>query len=131
MFEAETDGFLVRVVPRYMPEASNPGAERYVWAYAVSIENRSEEAAQLITRYWRITDEAGDVREVHGPGVVGEQPVIAPGHTYRYESACPLTTPSGVMVGAYDMVRLSDQTPFTIAVPAFALESPFDTRLAN
>ena len=131
MFEAETEGFLVRVIPRYMPEASNPGEQRYVWAYAVTIENHSSDAAQLVTRYWRITDEAGDVREVNGPGVVGEQPVIAPGDSYRYESACPLTTPSGVMLGTYDMVRLSDRAAFTIAIPAFALESPFDTRLAN
>ncbi|MFT3729373.1 MAG: Co2+/Mg2+ efflux protein ApaG [Terricaulis sp.] len=131
MFEQVTDGFVVRVEPSFLPQESKPEENRYVWAYSIEIENRSEEAAQLVARHWRITDENGFTQEVRGAGVVGEQPVIQPGRSFRYTSACPLAAPSGVMMGAYSMERIDDRSAFDIAVPAFVLDSPYNTRLAN
>jgi ApaG protein len=131
MYEQETAGFVVRVEPNFLPAESAPNEGRYVWAYTIEIENRSPATAQLISRFWRITDANGFTQEVRGPGVVGEQPVIHPGRSFRYTSACPLAAPSGVMSGAYSMQRIEDQSAFDIAVPLFALESPYNTRLAN
>lgn len=131
MFEQETGGMVVRVEPSFLPQESRPEENRFVWAYTIEIENRSEETVQLIARHWRITDENGFTQEVRGPGVVGEQPVIPPGRSFRYTSACPLAAPSGVMMGAYSMQRVDDRSAFDIAVPAFVLDSPYNTRLAN
>ena len=131
MYEQETAGVMVRVEPRFLPEESAPEQSRYVWAYTIEIENRGSETVQLLSRYWRITDENGLTQEVRGPGVVGEQPVIAPGKSFRYTSACPLAAPSGVMVGAYSMQRIGDGGAFDIAVPLFALDSPHQSKRAN
>ena len=131
MYEQETSGLLVRVEPRFLPDESAPDENRYVWAYTIEIENRSAPAVQLMSRSWRITDENGFTQEVEGPGVVGQQPVLEPGQSFRYTSAAPLAAPSGVMMGAYSMRRLDGGDPFDIAVPLFALESPHHTRLAN
>ena len=131
MYEQETDGFVVRVEPNFLPQESAPDEGRFVWSYTIEIENRSEDAAQLVARFWRITDETGFTQEVRGAGVVGQQPVIPPGRSFRYTSACPLGAPSGVMMGAYSMERVDDRSGFDIAVPLFALESPYNTRLAN
>ena len=122
---------MVRVEPRFLPEESAPEQSRYVWAYTIEIENRGSETVQLLSRYWRITDENGLTQEVRGPGVVGEQPVIAPGKCFRYTSACPLAAPSGVMVGAYSMQRVDGGGAFDIAVPLFALDSPHQRKRAN
>ena len=129
MFTEITSGIAVHAKPRFLPEESHDG--RFVWSYTIEIENKSADTVQLLTRHWRITDANGLTQEVHGPGVVGEQPVIKPGDSYKYTSACPLSTSSGIMVGSYQMVRLDDQSPFDIAVPAFSLDSPHDARLAN
>lgn len=131
MFEQETAGVMVRVAPRFLPEESAPEQSRYVWAYTIEIENRGAEPVQLLSRFWRITDENGLTQEVRGPGVVGEQPIIEPGGSFRYTSAAPLATPSGMMLGAYSMQRLGDGTGFDIAVPAFALDSPHQSKRAN
>ncbi|MGE3142313.1 MAG: Co2+/Mg2+ efflux protein ApaG [Hyphomonadaceae bacterium] len=131
MYEQETDGLVVRVEPAYLARESDPEAPRFVWSYAIEIENRTPRPVQLLSRYWRITDESGLTQEVRGAGVVGEQPVIEPGETYSYQSACPLTTASGVMVGAYTMRDADSDLRFDIAVPAFALECPHARRLAN
>jgi ApaG protein len=131
MYEQETWGLLVRVEPQYLPDESAPDENRYVWAYTIEIENRSAPTVQLMSRHWRITDENGFSQNVQGPGVVGQQPVIARGESFRYTSACPLAAPSGVMMGAYSMRRLDGGEGFDIAVPLFALESPHKTRLAN
>lgn len=131
MYEAETEGLLVRVEPRFLPEESDPDENRFVWAYSIEIVNCSAERVQLISRFWRIMDENGLTQEVRGPGVVGQQPVLEPGESFRYTSACPLAAPSGVMVGSYSMLKLSSQEEFDIAVPAFPLDSPHQTRLAN
>ena len=131
MYEQETAGLLVRVAPHFLAEESDPAERRFVWAYTIEIENRSPEPVQLKSRYWRITDARGTTQEVRGDGVIGQQPVIEPGQSFRYTSAAPLAEPSGLMVGAYSMVRVEDGEAFDIAVPAFALDSPHETRLAN
>lgn len=131
MFEAETDGVLVRVEPQFLAQQSDPDENRYVWAYTIEIVNCSTETVQLISRFWRIMDENGLTQEVRGPGVVGKQPVLEPGESFTYTSACPLGAPSGVMVGTYSMVRVQGGEEFDIAVPAFPLDSPHQSKLAN
>ncbi|MDQ7077700.1 MAG: Co2+/Mg2+ efflux protein ApaG [Robiginitomaculum sp.] len=102
-WEKTTNGILVRVEPFFLDERSSVSERRFVWAYQVEIENHSDITVQVLNRYWRITDAHGHVEEVYGPGVVGEQPVLAPGQSYRYTSGTPLTTPSGLMEGYYEM----------------------------
>lgn len=131
MYEQETAGLLVRVEPQFLPEESAPAENRYVWAYTIEIENRSAPTVQLMSRSWRITDENGFTQEVEGPGVIGQQPVLETGQSFRYTSAAPLAAPSGVMMGAYSMRPLDGGANFDIAVPLFALESPHHSRLAN
>ena len=122
---------VVRVAPEFMPEESAPDEGRFVWSYTIEIENRSPDPVQLVSRFWRITDENGLTQEVRGPGVIGQQPVIGPGQSFRYTSAAPLSAPSGVMLGAYSMQRVENGEAFDIAVPAFALESPHQSRMLN
>jgi ApaG protein len=131
MYEQTTADLLVRVAPRYLPEESKPDERRFVWAYSIDIENLSADTVQLISRHWRITDANGLTQDVRGEGVVGQQPVLKPGERFSYTSACPLTTESGMMFGSYQMVRVENGGAFDIAVPAFALDSPTETRLAN
>lgn len=130
MYEQETSGLVVRVAPEFVAEHSAPQEGRFVWAYTIEIENQGEEAVQLLSRYWRITDENGIIQEVRGEGVIGQQPVIAPGASFRYSSAAPLAAPSGIMLGAYSMVR-ADGERFEIAVPPFSLDSPYNGKRAN
>jgi ApaG protein len=131
MYEQETAGVVVRVAPQFLPEESEPDENRYVWAYTIEIENRSDDTLQLISRFWRITDANGLTQEVRGLGVIGQQPVILPGQCFRYTSAAPLAAPSGVMMGAYSMQRVDNGEAFDIAVPLFALDSPHQVRRAN
>lgn len=131
MYEQETSGLVVRVEPQFLPDESAPDEGRFVWAYTIEIENRSPAAVQLLSRFWRITDENGLTQEVRGAGVIGKQPVLEPGASFRYTSACPLAAPSGVMVGAYSMVRIDDGETFDVAVPAFSLDSPHHDRRVN
>jgi ApaG protein len=123
MYEAVTQSIRVRVVPQYLEEESEPDEDRYVWAYTIDIVNEGSETVQLRTRHWRITDAAGRTEEVRGPGVVGQTPVIEPGESFRYTSGCPLTTPSGIMVGTYHMTTEAGGR-IEVAVPAFSLDSP-------
>jgi len=131
MFEQETAGVVVRAEPQFLATESAADQGRFVWAYTIEIENRSDNAVQLLSRYWRITDENGLIQEVRGEGVIGQQPVIEPGESFRYTSAAPLAAPSGLMSGAYSMRRVGDGTMFDIAVPAFPLDPPVQARLAN
>jgi ApaG protein len=127
---AETEGVLVKVRPSYLAGQSDPDAGRWVWAYQVEIINLGTSTIQLIARHWVITDARGQVEEVRGSGVIGEQPVIAPGDSYSYASGCPLGTPSGSMVGAYSMT--DDQgRAFEAAIPAFSLDIPGGRRTLN
>lgn len=122
---AETDGVTVRVSVAYLAEQSSPAAGRWFWSYHVRIENGSDRAVQLLTRTWRISDGRGNLHEVHGEGVVGEMPLIAPCSSFDYVSGCPLDTPTGSMVGTYQMVD-EDGRSFDIAIPRFALLSPLN-----
>jgi ApaG protein len=130
MYRALTRGIQVTVTPQYMPERSEPEERRYFWAYRVEILNLSPDRVQLRTRYWRITDQNGLVQEVTGPGVVGEQPVLEPGGAFDYTSGCPLTTPTGIMVGHYVMVNDRGES-FEAAIPAFSLDVPAAKRTLN
>jgi ApaG protein len=124
MYEAVTQGIRVRVTPQYLEEDSSPHEDRYVWAYTVEIHNEGSETVQLRSRYWRITDANGRTEEVRGRGVVGQTPVMEPGGSFRYTSSCPLSTPSGIMVGGYQMTTGSGAS-ISVAVPAFSLDSPY------
>ena len=130
MYKTRTHDIEVTVEPFYLDDQSDPEEARYVWAYHVMIENHGSERVQLISRYWRITDALGHVQEVRGEGVVGEQPVLNPGDSYEYTSGAPLSTPSGVMVGAYSMTT-RDGVTFDVDIPAFSLDSPYEERSVN
>jgi ApaG protein len=128
-YEAETNGVIVRVTPTFLPDQSNP-PQMWVWAYAVEIENRSEQTVQLVSRHWIITDALGRVEEVEGPGVVGEKPVLRPGAVHAYASGCPLPTASGSMAGSYHML-VEGGGAFDAAIPAFSLDLPGVRRTVN
>ena len=124
MYEAVTEDIKVTVTPFYLEEQSSPLENHYVWAYQVRIENVGSETVQLRNRSWRITNALGQVEEVDGPGVVGEQPVLNPGEHFEYTSGAPLTTPSGIMVGTYQMETETGDR-FDVNIPAFSLDSPY------
>ncbi len=113
----------ISVTPEYLPEQSDPGAERYLFAYHIEIENRGEQPVQLLRRYWRITNGRGETEEVRGDGVVGLQPLIHPGERFRYSSGCPLETPVGTMEGEYTM-RDADGREFIAPIGVFRLALP-------
>jgi len=129
-YESITEGIRVRVTPQFVEEDSAPDESRYFWAYTVEISNEGSDTVQLRSRHWRITDGNGRTEEVRGPGVVGKTPVLKPGETFRYTSGCPLGTPSGIMVGAYQMTRSSGEL-FNVEIPAFSLDSPHTRRSLN
>jgi ApaG protein len=122
-FWAETRGVTVRVSVSYLSEQSEPARGRWFWAYHVRIENDGAGAIQLLTRHWIITDGRGARHPVDGEGVVGEQPLIAPGDSFDYVSGCPLATPTGSMQGSYRVVG-EDGGTFDVAIPKFALVAP-------
>jgi len=130
MYSQTTRDILVTVKPFYLDDQSSPADSHYVWAYRVRIENQGSRTVQLLNRHWVITDAIGRVQEVKGPGVVGEQPMLKPGDAYEYTSGTPLPTPSGIMVGSYEMAA-EDGEVFSIAVPAFSLDSPHDKPRLN
>ena len=130
MYTATTRNITVRVQPQFLAEQSDPVSDQYVWLYTIYIENGGTEAVQLLNRHWIITNAVGHVEEVQGPGVIGEQPVLQPGDSFQYTSGCPLRTPSGMMVGTYEMVGPGDER-FDIDIPAFSLDSPHQARQLN
>ncbi|MDX8407342.1 MAG: Co2+/Mg2+ efflux protein ApaG [Mariprofundaceae bacterium] len=113
----------VSVKPAYAPEHSDPEQGRFVFIYHISIQNRGDQAAQLISRHWIITDANGKTQEVRGDGVIGEQPVLAPGDVHRYSSFCVLETNVGCMQGSYMMLG-EDGLYFDAPIPAFTLAVP-------
>jgi ApaG protein len=123
MYSETTRSIKVTVQPVYLEDQSSPTDSHYVWMYQVRIENIGRETVQLRRRHWRITDGMGRLQEVRGPGVVGEQPVLAPGQAFEYKSGTPLATPSGIMVGSYEMETPGGEV-FEVAIPAFSLDSP-------
>ena len=130
MYEAVTRGIRIRVTPRFLGEEAAPDDRRYLWSYTIEIANEGSEAVQLRSRHWRITDGDGRTEEVRGPGVVGQTPTIQPGTSFRYTSGCPLPTPSGIMVGSYQMTTEKGEL-FNVDIPAFSLDSPHTRRSVN
>ena len=122
--EATTRGVHVRVEPQFDPERSDPTQDHWFFLYTVTITNQGEETVQLLRRHWIITDGEGQVEEVRGPGVVGDQPVLQPGESYPYTSGCPLTTAFGFMHGTYQMVT-ADGDEFDAEVAQFELSEPY------
>jgi ApaG protein len=127
MSSAVTEGVLVEVASAYVAERSSPDEGEYFFAYTVRIANSGEKTVQLLTRHWIITDGRGRVEEVRGPGVVGKQPVLRPGESFEYTSACPLPTAFGTMEGSYEMVR-DDGTRFHAKIAPFELAVPSESR---
>jgi ApaG protein len=121
---AVTHGVKVTVQSRYVPEQSQPRTHQYVYAYHVRIENHGPDTVQLRTRHWIITDGNGVVREVEGPGVVGEQPTLQTGQAFEYTSGSSLPTQRGTMRGTYRMHR-DDGSSFDAEIPMFVLELPY------
>ena len=123
MSEATTRGIQVQVESFYDEERSSPQESYYFFSYRARITNLGAETAQLVSRDWLITDGNGESQRVQGPGVVGEQPVLAPGETFEYTSFCPVPTPVGTMQGSYGMVLANGEsfdaeiTPFSLAIP--------------
>jgi ApaG protein len=130
MYKAVTRGISVTVMPRFLPEESSPEAGRYFFAYSVEIINLGLEQVKLLSRYWRIVDGHGQVQEVRGEGVVGQQPVLGPGESFNYTSGCPLGTPGGTMEGTYLMETAGGET-FSAAIPAFSLDCPDARRVVH
>jgi ApaG protein len=130
VYEARTRDILVRVAPAYMAEQSRPEEGQWLWSYVVEIENHGTQTVTLMSRHWIITDARNRVEEVKGPGVVGEQPVLGPREAFRYNSGCPLTTPSGSMRGTYQMVTAAGEA-FDVEIPAFSLHLPGALRRVN
>ena len=124
LFTAVIRGVRVSVRAFFLEDQSKPGEGHFVWAYRVTIANEGGATVQLLKRTWQITDGLGRSQQVHGPGVVGEQPVLEPGESFEYTSGTPLSTPSGFMRGAYHMVETGSGEPFDVAIPAFSLDSP-------
>ena len=122
--EAVTRGIRVVVQSEYAPERSRPSENEWFFLYTVTISNEGQETVQLLTRHWIITDGTGHVEEVRGPGVVGQQPRLRPGESFKYTSGCPLSTPFGVMEGTYQMVS-ADGEQFDARIAPFTLSEPY------
>ena len=124
--EATTRNIRVRVQSQYDPSRSNPNHSQWFFLYTVNVTNEGSETVQLMSRHWIITDGMGKVEEVRGPGVVGKQPVLAPGESFEYTSGCPLTTPFGSMQGTYQMINQAAEK-FDIEIAQFILTEPYST----
>jgi ApaG protein len=128
MYRAVTRQVEVTVEPAFLPERSN--RQQYFWSYTIAITNLGNETVQLKRRHWIITDGNGQKQEVAGEGVIGEQPVLAPGQRFEYTSFVPLQTASGIMTGRYQMVTAGGQR-FEIDIPTFSLDSPDGKQTLN
>lgn len=123
MYQQCTRSINISVEPFYVEDQSSPSNNRFVFGYRVEIANQGKETVQLMSRHWQISDASGQTMEVKGAGVVGEQPLIEPGDSFEYTSGTPLATPSGIMVGRYQMITASGEE-FDAAIPAFSLDAP-------
>lgn len=130
MYTQTTRNIKITVVPMFLADQSDPLENHYVWAYTIQIENFGGDTVQLLNRYWKITDALGGVQEVRGPGVVGEQPTLAPGEVFQYTSGAALKTASGIMAGHYEMTTKSGEM-FLAEIPAFSLDSPEQMKKPN
>jgi ApaG protein len=116
-----TSGVKVSVETFFQPQHSDPRMNHFVFAYRITIENHSEHIVQLKRRHWIIIDADGQRREVEGEGVVGEQPILAPGEDYKYVSGCNLNSEFGKMSGSYEMERKEDKKRFKVRIPEFLM----------
>jgi ApaG protein len=130
MYRAVTRQIEVTVEPNFLPERSSIQKGQYFWSYTIVITNTGAETVQLHSRLWIITDAVGRKRDVRGEGVVGAQPVLAPGERFEYTSGVELPTTSGFMTGRYQMVSESGER-FEIDIPTFSLDSPDGKRVLN
>jgi len=119
----KNQNIVVDVDTLYIESESSPESDQYVFAYTITIKNEGAEAAQLLTRHWIITDANGQIEEVRGDGVVGEQPRLKPGEGFQYTSGTVLKTPVGTMSGTYNMIS-EDGSSFDAVIPEFMLSSP-------
>jgi ApaG protein len=124
MSDAVTDSIRVEVMSQHSRENSRPQQGEWVFEYTVRITNQGSQTVQLLSRHWIITDASEHIEEVRGPGVVGEQPTLAPGESFQYSSWCPLKTPIGKMHGTYRMTR-QDGSAFDITIAPFALKAAY------
>lgn len=123
VYKETTHSIEVTVEPEYLEEQSSQKEGYYVWAYHINIRNLGKDSVQLLHRYWKITDAKGHVEEVRGPGVVGEQPVLRHNESFSYTSGTYLSTPSGMMVGTYEMEKENGEM-VNVAIPYFSLDIP-------
>lgn len=130
-YSSTTANMEITVWPEFLDSKSSVVGDLFVWAYHVRIDNRGQDSVQLVSRYWRIIDEKGIVQEVKGEGVVGEQPVIAPGGSYQYSSGVHLRYPSGIMTGKYQMQNVVNRSSFEVSIPTFSLDVPTIKNVVN
>jgi len=129
-YEEQTDDIRVLARPVFLDDHSDEESGKYVWAYHIRIENHGQENVRLLNRHWKITDALGRTQEVRGEGVVGEQPELQPGQSFEYVSGTHLDTPSGMMVGAYEMTKANGQS-LDVGIPAFSLDAEGAPRTVN
>lgn len=120
---ATPDTIQIEVHTHYLEEQSDPVRGRYAFAYTIGITNRGDEAVKLLNRHWRITDDNNRVEEVMGEGVIGQQPEILPGQSFRYTSGAVIGTETGTMQGSYEMLA-ANGSKFKTPIPAFLLAPP-------
>jgi ApaG protein len=120
-----TEGVRISVRTIYVPEQSSVKNNTFVFAYRITIVNETDQTVQLLRRHWVIKDAQGELREVKGDGVVGQQPVLLPGRSHSYVSGCVLKTPIGTMDGFYTMIRYEDEAEFDVKIPEFTLTAAF------
>lgn len=131
LFTQQTGNVKITAAPLFIAEQSQVQQSMFFWAYNIKIENLGNSTLKLLTRHWRIIDANGDIQEVNGVGVVGQQPVIAPNSMFQYASGTFLKTPSGVMVGTYVVVEIETDKEFQVNIPAFSLDSPYETHIPS
>jgi ApaG protein len=126
-FTATTHDVRISARAFFMADRSKPEEGQFFWAYRIRIENQGAAPVRLLKRTWLITDGAGRTQRVHGEGVIGQTPVIAPGESFEYTSGTPLGTPSGFMQGHYGMCEPGTGAVFDVKIPAFSLDSPHES----
>ncbi len=130
MYSRVSNSIVVMAQPIYLEEESVPLQNKFFWAYQITIKNKSESNVVLRRRHWQITDANGIVQEVEGRGVVGQEPMLKPGESFTYTSGALLSTPSGMMVGDYEMEAETGEK-FQVVVPPFSLDSPYENHTIN
>ena len=126
-YEQTTHGVSISVRPEYLESQSEPKSNSFTWAYHVHIENVGNQAVQILSRHWKITNSKGETHEVVGDGLIGRQPILTPGEIFEYSSGTPLSTASGFMSGSFHAVDEHGEI-FTVIVPAFSLDRPQSVR---